>query len=350
MSSAIGSAIERGQNHKSARSPPYSAMPSRRDPAPPRHPAPAPAPGAAVTGAASRYAAAMQAPIVFEFVPPVDTDPRYRAERKLRHAVLRAPLGHPAGSERMDFEPHALHLVARDGDAVVGCVMFNPDGHGGGRLCQMAVHPDRQGQGLGGKLVRHLEARLRADGIERVVLHARREAAAFYARLGYAVVGEPYEEVGIAHVDMARSLVPALTAAEVEAIIREGVPESTERRFTVEEITARGAVARHPFHPGSLRPGGTVSGPTLFTLADAAMYAAVLGHLGDVRMAVTSEVSMRFLRRPPPRDLVARAEILRVGRRQAVIEVRIYADAGSDPGDAEPVAVALGTYALPEAR
>lgn len=136
----------------------------------------------------------------------------------------------------------------------------------------------------------------------------------------------------------------ALTAAEVERIIRDGVPESTERRFTIEAITPRGALARSPFHPGTLRPGGTVSGPTMFTLADATMYAAVLGHLGDVRMAVTSELSIRFLRRPPPRDLIARAELLRIGRRQAVIEVRIHAD-----GEDDPVAVALGTYALPSA-
>lgn len=135
-----------------------------------------------------------------------------------------------------------------------------------------------------------------------------------------------------------------LSAAEVERIIRDGVPASAEYPFTIEAITDRGADARYPFHAGVLRPGGTISGPTMFTLADATMYAAVLGHLGDVRMAVTSELSIRFLRRPPPRDLIARAELLRVGRRQAVIEVRIHAD-----GDDAPVAVALGTYALPSA-
>lgn len=144
--------------------------------------------------------------LTFEFVPPDDDDPRYRGERALRYAVLRAPLGHPEGSERFDFDPIALHLVARDGDAIVGCVMFNPDGHGGGRLCQMAVRPELQGQGLGRRLVRHLEDRLRADGIERVLLHARSDAAGFYARLGYAPVGEPYEEVGIPHLTMERAL------------------------------------------------------------------------------------------------------------------------------------------------
>jgi GNAT superfamily N-acetyltransferase len=149
---------------------------------------------------------AMFEDVVLEFVPPVDADPRYRGARVLRHRVLRAPLGHPLGSEFFDFEPQALHLVARVGEVVVGCVMFHPDGTGGGRLCQMAVETERQGTGLGRRLVRHLEDRLRSDGIERVILHARVPAAGFYARLGYGIVGEPYEEVGISHQSMERVL------------------------------------------------------------------------------------------------------------------------------------------------
>lgn len=136
--------------------------------------------------------------------------------------------------------------------------------------------------------------------------------------------------------------VGGLTAAEVERIIHEGVPESVERGFVVEALTNDGAVTRYPFRQASLRPGGTVSGPTIVGLADAAMYAAVLGRLGDVRMAVTSELSVRFLRRPRAADLVARAEIVRLGSRQAVIEVRVYAD-----GEGDPVALVVGTYALP---
>lgn len=133
-----------------------------------------------------------------------------------------------------------------------------------------------------------------------------------------------------------------LSAAEVERIIREGVPESAEQGLTVTAITAEGATVRSPYRESALRPGGTLSGPTMMALADAAMYAALLGHLGDVRMAVTSELSARFLRRPPPADLDARAEIVRLGRRQAVIEVRIYS-----AGDPAPVALVVGTYALP---
>lgn len=140
------------------------------------------------------------------FVSPVDDDPGYRGARALRHAVLRAPLGYPPGSEWFDFEPEALHLVARVGDAIVGCVIFHPDGRGGGRMCQMAITPERQGTGLGRRLVRHLEDHLRAAGVARVSGHARLHAAGFYAKLGYAVEGEPYDELGIPHVMMGRTL------------------------------------------------------------------------------------------------------------------------------------------------
>lgn len=135
---------------------------------------------------------------------------------------------------------------------------------------------------------------------------------------------------------------PRLSAAEVERIIHEGVPESVEQGLAVTAITDVGAVVCSPYREIALRPGGTISGPTMMALADAAMYAALLGRLGDVRMAVTSELSARFLRRPAPVDLEARAEIVRLGRRQAVIEVRIYS-----VGDPDPVALVVGTYALP---
>lgn len=134
------------------------------------------------------------------------------------------------------------------------------------------------------------------------------------------------------------------TAEVVERIIREGLPEAAEADFIVEQITPVGAIARKRFDPRGLRPGGTVSGPVMMTLADAVMYAAVLARMEDGRMAVTSELSIRFLRRPPPADLIARAEIVRFGRRQAVIEVRIFVD-----GDPDPVALVVGTYALPSA-
>lgn len=144
--------------------------------------------------------------ISLSLVAPSDDEPRYRAARALRYTVLRAPLGRPPGSEVFPFEREALHLVALDGDAVVGCVLFHPDGRGGGRLFQMAVRSDRRGQGLGRRLVRALEERLRERGVERVNLHARVTVSRFYEKLGYVPQGPEYEEVGIPHVNMARRL------------------------------------------------------------------------------------------------------------------------------------------------
>lgn len=134
---------------------------------------------------------------------------------------------------------------------------------------------------------------------------------------------------------------PERTAAGIEAILRAAVPDASNHRYTIEAITARGARVRWAYGPDGLRPGGTVSGPVMMTLADTAMYAALLARLDDGRMAVTSQMNMHFLRRPPPTDLVGWADIMRLGRRQAVIEVRIFA------GEGEPVALCTGIYALP---
>lgn len=135
---------------------------------------------------------------------------------------------------------------------------------------------------------------------------------------------------------------PDRTAASIEQTIRASVPEAAAGAFGVEAVTPRGASARWTYTPRGLRPGGTVSGPVMMALADTAMYAALLARLEDGRMAVTSQMNMHFLRRPPPTDLIGHADIVRLGRRQAVMEVRIHAE-----GDAEPVALCTGTYALP---
>lgn len=91
-----------------------------------------------------------------------------------------------------------------------------------------------------------------------------------------------------------------------------------------------------------LRPGGTVSGPSLFALADVAAYLAILAHLGPVTHVVTTNMSINFLRRPEPGALSACASVLKLGRRLAVVEVSIAAD-----GDELPVSHAVGTYAIP---
>lgn len=152
----------------------------------------------------------MPAPTL-HFIHPAH--PLYPAELELRFRVLREPLGRPRESVTFPFEAQSLHLVAVEaGGELVGCVLFHPDSAEGeppgGRLFQMAVHPRLQGQGLGARLVRHLEEALRERGYARVHLHARAGVVPFYERLGYAVYGEPYDEVGIPHRSMQRLLAP----------------------------------------------------------------------------------------------------------------------------------------------
>ncbi len=134
-----------------------------------------------------------------------------------------------------------------------------------------------------------------------------------------------------------------LTADQVQALIRAGVPMAEDIDLRIDHLDAERAVARVPFQGKLVRPGGTVSGPTIMSLADAAMYAVVLGRLGRVEMALTANLNINFLARPKPVDLIAEARILRLSRRQAVCEVQLF----SLGEEGELVAHVTGTYALP---
>ncbi|MGB9316933.1 MAG: PaaI family thioesterase, partial [Pseudolabrys sp.] len=92
----------------------------------------------------------------------------------------------------------------------------------------------------------------------------------------------------------------------------------------------------------SVRPGGTISGPTMMELADFAMYVAVFSVAGPVPMAVTTNLNINFLRKPGRGDLVADAKLLKVGKRLVVGEVAIYSE-----GEPEPVAHVTSTYSMP---
>jgi len=97
-----------------------------------------------------------------------------------------------------------------------------------------------------------------------------------------------------------------------------------------------------PFDGNMVRSGGTVSGPFMMALADAAMYAVVLSVLGVVKMAVTTSFNINFLHRPHPGDLLAEARALKVGKRLVVVDVTVHSE-----GHDEPVAHATGTYSVP---
>ena len=142
--------------------------------------------------------------VALSFIQP--GHPLYAGELDLRFRVLREPLGYTRAQVAFPFEADSVHLVAHQGDTVLGCVLFNPEDAHGGRLFQMAVSPDLQGQGLGARLVRSLEEELRRRGFTHVHLHARAPVVPFYERLGYAVYGEPFTEVGIPHRHMRKTL------------------------------------------------------------------------------------------------------------------------------------------------
>jgi len=96
------------------------------------------------------------------------------------------------------------------------------------------------------------------------------------------------------------------------------------------------------YHPDHLRPGGTISGPSMFALCDLALYVAILHEIGRVKLAVTTSVTINFLRKPEPKDLIGRARLMKLGKRLAVGEVALFSE-GSD----EMVAHATGTYSIP---
>ena len=98
--------------------------------------------------------------------------------------------------------------------------------------------------------------------------------------------------------------------------------------------------------PDDLRPGGTVSGPVLMMVADVTLYVAILGAIGIVPLAVTTNLSINFLRKPTAaRTIRGVCKLLKVGRSLAVGEVWLYSE-----GTAEPVAHVVGTYSIPPRR
>jgi uncharacterized protein (TIGR00369 family) len=110
----------------------------------------------------------------------------------------------------------------------------------------------------------------------------------------------------------------------------------------IEAIGPMSASIRLKYHADHLRPGGTISGPTMFGLADVALYVAILAQIGRVPLAVTTNMTINFLRKPPPGDLIGEARLMKLGKRLAVGEVALHSF-----GAAAMVAHATGSYAIP---
>jgi uncharacterized protein (TIGR00369 family) len=114
-------------------------------------------------------------------------------------------------------------------------------------------------------------------------------------------------------------------------------------QFRIESSNARELVARLQVDNSHLRPGGTISGPSMFALADVAIYCAILARVGPVALAVTTNASIDFMRRPEAgRDLIAECRVLKLGRVLAVAECLIFSEDSEDP-----VARCSMTYSLP---
>ena len=134
---------------------------------------------------------------------------------------------------------------------------------------------------------------------------------------------------------------PVLTADELNTFLHSAFP-GAPRDYGVEIVTDDGVRVRMPVGQGNVRPGGTVSGPTMMSLADAAAWMATLSRIGIVPLAVTSTLTINFLAKPELVDLFADASLLRLGARSSLTEVRI-----SSGADGPLVAHATVGYSIP---
>jgi uncharacterized protein (TIGR00369 family) len=137
---------------------------------------------------------------------------------------------------------------------------------------------------------------------------------------------------------------PKLTRKELVERLRAEFPEMSDAmgNYEIEEVWFGGCRLRHPFSENSLRPGGTLSGTTMMSLADFTMYVAVLSAIGWVPLAVTTNLTINFLKKPAARDLIAEAHLIKLGKRLAVGVIGIRSD-----GDDELVAHVTSTYSIP---
>lgn len=142
---------------------------------------------------------------------------------------------------------------------------------------------------------------------------------------------------------MPAPLNPVMTASEVSTYLDEVFPQirTNGDDVSVIEVSPGTALVRLNADHKHLRPGGTVSGPTMFMLADLGAYAVILAHIGKVALAVTTNLNINFLMKPAPGALNATAAILKMGKRLVVTDISIR-----DSQD-ELVAHATATYSIP---
>jgi len=136
---------------------------------------------------------------------------------------------------------------------------------------------------------------------------------------------------------------PVMSAPEVSAYLDEVFPQikSNGDNISVVDVSPGTALVRLDADEKHLRPGGTVSGPTMFMLADLAAYSVILAHIGKVALAVTTNLNINFLMKPEPGPLDATATILKLGKRLVVTDIAMRDSGG------QMVAHATATYSIP---
>jgi uncharacterized protein (TIGR00369 family) len=137
---------------------------------------------------------------------------------------------------------------------------------------------------------------------------------------------------------------PAMSVGELNSFLAAEFPQvfHAHSGLTIEQVWHGGGRVRQAYQAQSIRPGGTISGPTMMALADFTMYVGILASIGPVPLAVTTNLNINFLRKPGTRDLIAECRLLKLGRRLAVGEVSIRSD-----GQEDPVAHVTSTYSIP---
>lgn len=133
-----------------------------------------------------------------------------------------------------------------------------------------------------------------------------------------------------------------LTREELGSFVEEVFSQAAVYNWSIDDLIPGEIFVSMKTGERDIRPGGTISGPTMFALADIAAYLLVLGHVGKVALAVTTNLNINFLNKPEPGDIKARAKFLKLGKRLAVCEIWITSNSSETV-----VAQATATYSIP---
>jgi uncharacterized protein (TIGR00369 family) len=134
---------------------------------------------------------------------------------------------------------------------------------------------------------------------------------------------------------------PAMTIEELHRFLKDEFPQAPPD-IRIEHLDDTTIRVRQRTSDRNLRPGGTIAGPTLMAMVDCGFYLLLLGRLGKVALAVTTNLNINFMRKPEPADLIGEGRLLKLGKSLAVGDFTIWSE-----GEKEPVAHATVTYSIP---